>query len=486
MSLKRADLRFALPHPVRTAAVVGDLEGWAEGLRLAGVEVIEDGRADAPDVVVAPAGLVSRAVATGAGQIILEGRGGSKALRAAAVQPARFLPLPRIDAPSVILPLERGSPVPRYVLERWRPADGTIKHARDRAAAALIEAGALPPLRPWQTIGARTAGPPFLIRAASSLDVPPQSKWYMTPGQGDPLARGLFQIFPPGAAAPRWVLKFARVAGYREPFDRDERGLRIAAEAGGAVARHAPGLVGRLEVDGLHASIETAAVGEILAMRLRRHRAGKSSIEAVEAIASWILQVAQETAAPPATLADERRRLTEKVLPQWASQGVAPDLVDRLPELRAVLQHNDVGSWNVIVAGANEFVVIDWESARRHGLPLWDLLYFLTDALSALEGANTAEDRAAAAIPLLRGESRWSDLLFGWVRRAVEEAQIQPDAVGPIATLGWLHHGLSHVRRGRRVERVEPGSGLVDPVGLIAPAWLRDPALGPSWNRWRA
>jgi Phosphotransferase enzyme family len=485
MSLKRADLRFALPRPVRTAAVVGDLEGWAEGLRLAGVEITEGGDR-APDVAVADAGLADRAIATGAQQIILEGRGGSKALREAALEATHCLPLPRVEAPNVILPVERGSAVPRYVLERWRPADGVIKRGRDRAAAALIRTGALPRLRRWQTIGARPAGPPFLIREASSLGVPPQSQWYMMPGQGDPLARGLFQIFPPGEVAPRWVLKFARVAGYKEPFDRDERGLRLANDAGGAVAAHAPTLVGRLEVDGVHGSVETAAVGEILAMRLRRLRGSRSSIEAVEAIATWILRVAQETAAAPATLAGERRRLAEDIVPQWTSQGVPPDLVDRIPDLPAVLQHNDVGSWNVIVSNAEEFEVIDWESARRHGLPLWDLLYFLTDALSALEGANTSEERAAAAIPLLRGDSRWSQLLFEWVRRAVGEAQIPPDAVGPIVTLGWLHHGLSHVTRGRAVESVEPGSGLVDPVGLIAPAWLRDPALGPSWNRWRA
>ena len=48
MSLKRADLRFALPRPVRTAGVVGDLEGWAEGFRLAGVEVIDAGGGRTP------------------------------------------------------------------------------------------------------------------------------------------------------------------------------------------------------------------------------------------------------------------------------------------------------------------------------------------------------------------------------------------------------------------------------------------------------
>ena len=385
----------------------------------------------------------------------------------------------------MILPLERGSPVARYVLERWRPADRPLKHARDRAAAALIRAGALPPLRPWQTIGSRSAGPPFFIQAAASLDLPPESNWYMTPGHGDPLARGLFQIFPPGEESPRWVLKFARVAGYSEPFERDEHGLRLASEAGGSVAAHAPRFLGRLEVDDLHASVETAAVGEVFAMLLRRRRKSRSNIEAVEAIAGWILRIARETAAPPMALADERRRLAEEVMPHWTSRGAPTDLVDRLPDLPAVLQHNDVGSWNVVVANSTEFVVIDWESAQRHGLPLWDLLYFLTDALSALEGANAPEERAAASIQILRGDSPWSELLFKWVRKAVDEEGIPADSVGNIATLGWLHHGLSHVPRARAADRVEPGSGLVDPVGLIAPAWLQDPALGPSWSRWR-
>jgi len=243
-------------------------------------------------------------------------------------------------------------------------------------------------------------------------------------------------------------------------------------------------LHGRLEVDGLHASIETAAHGRLLAMLLRRRPHAASSTEAVEAVASWILRVARETAAPPTALADERRRLAEEVLPRWSERGAPQDLADRLPELPAVLQHNDVGTWNIVLTGPTDFVVIDWESARRYGLPLWDLLYFLTDALSALDGARTFDERAKGSIRLLRGDAPSSQALFRWVRRAVEELGIPPDAVGPIATLGWLHHGLSHVARGHSAEQVEPGSAIVDPVGRIAPAWLRDPALGPSWSRW--
>jgi hypothetical protein len=486
MSLRRTDLRFALPRPVRSAALIGAPTGWREGLRLAGVEVIDAGAGRAPDVAVAPARHAREALATGAEQIIVEGRAGTRVLKRARLAVATYLPLPRIEAPSVILPLQRRSPVPRYVLERWRPAAGPMKRARDRTAAALIAAGALPPFRPWQTIAARREQPPFLIAAASSVGIPQDSRWFMMPGQGDPLTRGLFQIFPARDAAPEWVLKFARVADYPDPFDRDERGLRLAAEAGGAVAAHAPSLLGRVEVDGLHASVETAARGELLAMLLRRRRRAASSMEAVEAICAWILRVARETLSPPAALTDERRRLAEDVVPRWTDRGAPPDLVERLPELPAVLQHNDLGTWNVVVASPAEFVAIDWESARRHGLPLWDLLYFLTDALSALDGADSHEERAAASIRLLRGDSPSSETLFRWVRRAVDETGIPADAVGAIATLGWLHHGLSHVPRRSAAESVEPGSGIVDPVGLLAPAWLRDPALGVSWSRWRA
>ena len=42
MSLRRIDLRFAFPHEVRRAAVIG-LDDWRAGLEEAGVELGNDG-----------------------------------------------------------------------------------------------------------------------------------------------------------------------------------------------------------------------------------------------------------------------------------------------------------------------------------------------------------------------------------------------------------------------------------------------------------
>src|SRR5207244_697296 len=121
-------------------------------------------------------------------------------------------------------------------------------------ARVLMDAGAFPPVRREQALGLRSPGPPFPISAAAALGVPPNSAWFMTVGQGDPLARIALHLFPPGANEPSWVLKIARVAGYREPFDRDEEGLKLARETASATAR-APALLGRFEVSGLHASL---------------------------------------------------------------------------------------------------------------------------------------------------------------------------------------------------------------------------------------
>jgi hypothetical protein len=71
------------------------------------------------------------------------------------------------------------------------------------------------------------------------------------------------------------------------------------------------------------------------------------------------------------------------------------------------------------------------------------------------------------------------------VRDAVTELEIPPGAVGALATLCWLHHGLSPLVRRDSLE----GLGVADEpplhgTELNAGVWLSDPALGVAWDRW--
>jgi hypothetical protein len=469
--------------------VTGSLESWAEGLRQAGVRVqtgTEDGDRSV-DLVVSSAVDAGQSASLAAPMMLVEGRGGGRRLRRLYPVVERFLPVPSLTAPAMIVPLGHGAAL-EYAISHWSLAESVRRRVRNRLARSLLGRQALPALRPVVTVASRKPGPPFLIRAAGSLGVPKGGEWFLTLGSADALTRGVFHIFAAGAVDPHWALKFARVPGYTDPFDRDERGLRIAAAGGEVVRRRAPRLLGRFEVAGLPASVETEAVGSRLTHLLLGPSRQAEKLRAIEAVAAWTIDVARATVSPPAQLEEERRRLAEAVVPRWRDRGIPVDLVERVGPVPGILQHNDLGSWNIIVRSSSEFTAVDWESARAVGFALWDLVYFLTDALMLLDGASIGDDRRDTHnVRLFRGELPSSEILFRWLRRSVEALAIPEESVAPIVTLCWLHHGLSGGDRRAMADLRTPGEAAADVADAerIARLWLRTDGLGPGWAAWQ-
>jgi hypothetical protein len=486
VSLHRVDPRFVLPHRVSRAVVLDGLEEWRAGLVSAGIEV-SDGPSDhgPPDLVVSPARLAAEARYMKARSIIVEGSR-ERPFRGADYQARRLLLRPTRDRPTLALPLDQPAPV-SYALERWSVVDRRWKRARMRAARALVLRGLFPSWgSPVVTVATHAAGPPALVAAAGGLGVPSDVSWFLTFGQGDSLSRNAFQLFRAGSDQPEWVLKFARVAGYSERFDNDERGLQLAHAAGDAIAVHVPRLVGRFDVDGVHASLETAAAGRRLRDVLLTPGDRTVKLKLIERIGGWILEFGRLTQTSAEAMDAERERLRSDVVPRWSELGASSELVDELPPLPAVAQHNDLGTWNV-VADNSDFVVVDWENAREAALPLWDLLYFLGNAFVLLDGSDAPDQLPARMMHLFAGEAPSSPLLFSWVRRAAEAAAVPPDAVGAIATLCWLSHSLSASAHNVDLATFTPR----DPPRMhglegIAQEWMAHPALGPSWSVWRS
>jgi len=483
VSLHRVDPRFVLPHRVNRAVVLGGLHDWEAGLSSAGLELV-DAATDGADLVVAPAGLVAAAQATQARAIMIEG-GPGRPLKRPEYRVSRLLLRPTRQRPTLALPLDQPAAV-SYALEHWSVVDRHWKRARLRGAQALVARGLFPSWgSPIVTVTTRDGGPPLIVTAARDLGIPREVGWFLTFGQGDALSRNAFQLFLPGRGGPEWVLKFARVAGYSQRFDNDEAGLRLAQEAGGAVAAHAPRLVGRFEVDGLHASVETFAAGRRLRDVLITPGDRARKLRLIEQIAAWILELGRSTQAPPEAMAPELHRLRTEVVPTWASLSAGSDLIDELPRLVAVTQHNDLGAWNV-VAGDQDFVVLDWENTRRDALPLWDLVYFLGNALVLLDGQYTAEELPRRMTQLFAGETAASSLLFTWIRRGAEAAAVPAEAVAAIATLCWLSHSLSAREHNVDIATFTPRDPpRVHGLEGIAQAWMAHPALGPGWSVWR-
>jgi hypothetical protein len=200
----------------------------------------------------------------------------------------------------------------------------------------------------------------------------------------------------------------------------------------------------------------------------------------LEAVAAWIVQVGVETSGGRASAAVEVERLRAETIPTRGD--VDPGISDRLDQLPAVLQHNDLGGWNVVVDRAAGFTAVDWESARSQGLPLWDLWYFLAHTLVQLDGFDG--DPVDGFRRLFRGEAPSSALLFRWTREAAQALDLPAETLGPLATLCWLHHSRSGGARAVALEG-RGGEAKSWPAARFIDVWLADPALGPSWIRWQ-
>jgi len=466
--------------------VLGGLRGWLEGLAQAGVEATDRFTADTvPPLVVAPAELAGDAIASGAGSIILEGRGGASVLRRAGLEIQRLVPTPTISAARHLVRVDH-TRASAYAIDHSSAPESLKKRLRNTVAKAFLARGRFPEVVPLVTVGSRSAAPPFLVAEAERFGAPGDAEWFMTLGGGDALSRSVFHLLAPGENEPGWVVKFARVPGYTAPFERDERGFRLAQTAGEAVGRRVPRILGRFEAAGLHASLELSARGYRLTDLLRRRMPRDEKVGVIDAVAAWILELGRQTLGDASALQEERDRVTREVVPRWAGVGITPTLVESIPNIPSVVEHGDIGAYNVIAKGPDEFSVIDWESVREHGFPLWDLTFFLADALLQLDGAETEPTQNQHTAQLFRGEIPSSAILFRWIRAGVEAFGIPPEAVGPLVTLCWLCNGIVDEVRGETRGSLGVGERWGE-VGArrIAQVWVNEIGLGPTWNSWR-
>ena len=478
MSIRIADARLLAATPVRRVALLGQLDGWRAALESVGIEVVDV----RPDLVIAEPRQARRAAELGGATVILLGSR-RRALRRAGYATRRVLVRQGAAGPRLFVPLDARAGAAHALLAPI-PRKARLRRAAGRIALTALRWGAPSP----GTITLATAGrqPPRLLAEALHAGLESAAGWYLVTGEGDDLQRVVWFCFGLSRARPDWVVKCSRVPGNDGPFEREEASLSNLDALPPNMRRHAPQLLGRFEVDGLPASVETAAPGSTLNTLLSRQTPDPLGL--IGSIADWIVAVGRATQLPPETLRQELERLDTAVVPAWSADGAPQGLAASIRPIPAVLQHNDLGSWNILT-DRQTFVVVDWESSCRAGLPLWDLVYFLTDALGFLGSPSGGGPTTDASLALLRGDLDTSAFLFDRVRNAAAALKVQSDAIGPIVTLGWLHHGLSATARAASGAAHGAATGRPSATGhlqQLAQPWLSDPALGVTWAALRA
>jgi hypothetical protein len=473
----RGDAVFALPQKPASARLFGAPAGWQADLLERGIEI-----GARPELAVAGAAHLGDALSSGARAIIVDAsRTAARELRQAGLRVRTLLPIPIHGSPALYLNLDQRAAA-RYGIASRATTTGRWRIVRDRLAATAAASGLLARAVPAVALGTQSNGAPALVETARELGLPDGTSWNMVVSPGSAMRRNAFLIFAPGSAEPDYALKFSRVPNLAIQFEREERGLATARATGGSVASVAPRSLGRVELQGHHAALETAARGVRLAALLRGPAEEGPKLDAVEQVVGWFERVARETAAPPETLAPERDRIERDVLSLYAGR-IASDLVQRVPPVPSVFCHNDPSDENVVLGPAG-LTLLDWEWAQRHGLPLADLVYFGAGALRILDGGTRDDDRVRHFVELMQGRAPSSRRMFGWVERIARALELTREAVGPLVTLGLLEHGHASRRARHRFEQASGAALAPAAAELMATAWLTEDGLGPSWNAW--
>jgi thiamine kinase-like enzyme len=123
------------------------------------------------------------------------------------------------------------------------------------------------------------------------------------------------------------------------------------------------------------------------------------------------------------------------------------DAIGAAGVLPAVFQHGDPGTWNILADIDRSVRFLDWEAADAHGVPLWDLFYFLRSFGVTVSRARGVEDALAAFRRQFLEETDLSRIQTEAIRRAREAIDLPVALVEPLFHTCWMHRAVKQASR---------------------------------------
>jgi hypothetical protein len=120
----------------------------------------------------------------------------------------------------------------------------------------------------------------------------------------------------------------------------------------------------------------------------------------------------------------------------------------RLP---SVLQHGDPGTWNLMVTPNGRVGVLDWEACEQHGMPLWDLFYFLRSYGVWASRVTGTRDQLTGYAQQFFAASPLGEMSAAAVARFCERTGLAGELVEPLFFTCWMHRAL------KESTRLQPG-----------------------------
>lgn len=293
----------------------------------------------------------------------------------------------------------------------------------------------------WQRLGLQSFGEPAGLTAVVA-----------TP-RFQASAHLIFFVLTARNSKPTLVVKVPRLPGDTGRLDREAENLRAvhAVRAGGFDS--IPKVMGYEDYLGNRLLAETA-----ICFPTMRPSVVRSQSEAcVEALFKWLLDLHMASARPNSENENWFQRLAQQPLIElenWLPvTSHEKSLFDRTRERCApladsafpfVIEHGDLSSPNILMNEQNQIGVVDWELAEPAGLPVVDLIFFLTYVAFSKKNARKTAEYVSAFTNAFFGKKAWAVphlLLY------CDAMQISPTALRPLFLLCWARYVAGLVQR---------------------------------------
>jgi aminoglycoside phosphotransferase len=263
----------------------------------------------------------------------------------------------------------------------------------------------------------------------------------------------VFLVLGPSKPDPLLVAKLPRLAGASASIEREVANLRAVQNRRLGGYDSIPRVIAFEEYLGRPILVETALVGRPMdPATVRRDRAG-----CCDAVAGWLAELHSPTTGAGVAETNWFSRLVERPLRHF--QRVFPlsseeeRLLERTWELIAplrdaaptlVFEHGDLSHPNIMLLNNCRPGVVDWELAEPHGLPTYDLFFFLTYVAFASHNARKNSDYLAAFHAAFFGHAAWAR---PYVAAYARRLQLLPHTLTPLFVLSWARYMTSLLLR---------------------------------------
>jgi len=345
-----------------------------------------------------------------------------------------------------------GLPLPVRAVA-YRPAADGGQNALETGIADWVRAG----WRSWEQ------APPPVRLSCLLLTTGPRA-----------ISKAVGLVFAEPDPRPRIAVKIARVPDAAAGLAREAAALRAlgAVRPGGLPG--VPRLLFCRDFGGLPAVGETALDGVPLLSQVTRSSYRDLAWKAT----TWIAELGRATLGHPQDAGlppfvqdalDEFEANFGPILDP-AMVRTSREMLTEL-SLPSVCEHRDYSPWNVFVAADGQLAVLDWESAELHGLPVLDLIYFLTYLAFSLDNAPKSGRIEASYRAGLTPSTFTGGVQQECLAHYAERLGIDSKVVGRLRVLAWILHSRSEYRH-----------YVADTVGTPTTAALRRSLFVRLWE----